>query len=120
MKVATAIAAHDFQLSIDGFNNIGGGERSADRFRKLQERQVVRSFFAEFADPGGIGLGEAIAEFFKLPVTDPYIPGRFNGSPALLKLKVTSPLNLSITHGHLCIKGRFGFEFVQNREEGTG
>jgi Molybdopterin oxidoreductase Fe4S4 domain len=35
-------------------------------------------------------------------------------------VKVTSPLNLSITHGHLCIKGRFGIEFVQNREEGTG
>ncbi len=32
-------------------------------------------------------------------------------------VKVTSPLDVSITHGHLCIKGRFGFEFVQNREE---
>jgi predicted molibdopterin-dependent oxidoreductase YjgC len=32
-------------------------------------------------------------------------------------VKVTSPLDVSITNGHLCIKGRFGFEFVQNREE---
>jgi predicted molibdopterin-dependent oxidoreductase YjgC len=32
-------------------------------------------------------------------------------------VKVTSPLDVTITHGHLCIKGRFGFEFVQNREE---
>ena len=31
-------------------------------------------------------------------------------------VKVTSPLDVNITHGHLCIKGRFGFEFVQNRE----
>jgi predicted molibdopterin-dependent oxidoreductase YjgC len=31
-------------------------------------------------------------------------------------VKVTSPLDVTITHGHLCIKGRFGFEFVQNRE----
>ena len=31
-------------------------------------------------------------------------------------VKVTSPLDASITDGHLCIKGRFGFEFVQNRE----
>ena len=31
-------------------------------------------------------------------------------------VKVTSPLDVSVTHGHLCIKGRFGFEFVQNRE----
>ena len=28
---------------------------------------------------------------------------------------MTSPLDSSVTHGHLCIKGRFGFEFVQNR-----
>jgi predicted molibdopterin-dependent oxidoreductase YjgC len=31
-------------------------------------------------------------------------------------VKVTSPLDVNITHGHLCIKGRFGFEFVQNKE----
>jgi predicted molibdopterin-dependent oxidoreductase YjgC len=30
-------------------------------------------------------------------------------------VKVTSPLDSSVTHGHLCIKGRFGFQFVQNR-----
>jgi len=32
-------------------------------------------------------------------------------------VKVTSPMDVSVAHGHLCIKGRFGFEFVQNREE---
>ncbi|HEY2383537.1 MAG TPA: 2Fe-2S iron-sulfur cluster-binding protein [Terriglobia bacterium] len=31
-------------------------------------------------------------------------------------VKVTSPMDVSVTHGHLCIKGRFGFEFVQNRD----
>jgi predicted molibdopterin-dependent oxidoreductase YjgC len=30
-------------------------------------------------------------------------------------VKVTSPLDSTVTDGHLCIKGRFGFEFVQNR-----
>jgi predicted molibdopterin-dependent oxidoreductase YjgC len=30
-------------------------------------------------------------------------------------VKVTSPLDSTITDGHLCIKGRFGFQFVQNR-----
>ena len=30
-------------------------------------------------------------------------------------VKVTSPWDHSVTNGHLCIKGRFGFEFVQNR-----
>ena len=32
-------------------------------------------------------------------------------------VKVTSPLDHDVTNGHLCIKGRFGFPFVQNREE---
>jgi predicted molibdopterin-dependent oxidoreductase YjgC len=30
-------------------------------------------------------------------------------------VKVTSPTDNSVTSGHLCIKGRFGFSFVQNR-----
>jgi predicted molibdopterin-dependent oxidoreductase YjgC len=33
-------------------------------------------------------------------------------------VKVTSPLDSSVTDGHLCIKGRFGFEFVNNRPPG--
>ena len=32
-------------------------------------------------------------------------------------VKVTSPLDHDVTNGHLCIKGRFGWQFVQNREE---
>jgi predicted molibdopterin-dependent oxidoreductase YjgC len=30
-------------------------------------------------------------------------------------LKVTSPMDHDVTSGHLCIKGRFGWQFVQNR-----
>jgi NADP-reducing hydrogenase subunit HndD len=30
-------------------------------------------------------------------------------------VKVTSPMDHDVTHGHLCIKGRFGWQFVQNR-----
>jgi predicted molibdopterin-dependent oxidoreductase YjgC len=30
-------------------------------------------------------------------------------------VKVMSPWDHSVTNGHLCIKGRFGFQFVQNR-----
>ncbi len=29
-------------------------------------------------------------------------------------VKVTSPLDHSVTHGHLCIKGRFGWSFTHN------
>jgi predicted molibdopterin-dependent oxidoreductase YjgC len=32
-------------------------------------------------------------------------------------VKVTSPLDQPITRGHLCIKGRFGFEFVELRKK---
>ncbi|MCL2583474.1 MAG: 2Fe-2S iron-sulfur cluster-binding protein [Streptosporangiales bacterium] len=32
-------------------------------------------------------------------------------------VKVTSPLESEVTHGHLCVKGRFGYEFVQNRPD---
>lgn len=32
-------------------------------------------------------------------------------------VKVTSPLESGVTHGSLCIKGRFGTTFVQNRTE---
>jgi predicted molibdopterin-dependent oxidoreductase YjgC len=35
-------------------------------------------------------------------------------------LKVTSPLDSSVTEGHLCIKGRFGFEFVNERPKTGG
>jgi predicted molibdopterin-dependent oxidoreductase YjgC len=31
-------------------------------------------------------------------------------------VKVTSPLDHSVTAGHLCVKGRFGFQFVQKRQ----
>jgi predicted molibdopterin-dependent oxidoreductase YjgC len=31
-------------------------------------------------------------------------------------VKVTSPLDSTVTEGHLCIKGRFGWQFVQPRE----
>ena len=35
-------------------------------------------------------------------------------------LKVTSPLDSSVTGGHLCVKGRFGFEFVNERPRTDG
>jgi predicted molibdopterin-dependent oxidoreductase YjgC len=34
-------------------------------------------------------------------------------------VKVTSPLDHEEGHGHLCIKGRFGWQFVQNRADRT-
>jgi predicted molibdopterin-dependent oxidoreductase YjgC len=31
-------------------------------------------------------------------------------------VKVTSPWDNQVTNGHLCIKGRFGFAYVQRRK----
>jgi predicted molibdopterin-dependent oxidoreductase YjgC len=35
-------------------------------------------------------------------------------------VKVTSPADHSVTNGHLCVKGRFGFQFVQRRRRREG
>ena len=35
-------------------------------------------------------------------------------------VKVTSPLDHDVTRGHLCVKGRFGFQFVQTRARNPG
>jgi predicted molibdopterin-dependent oxidoreductase YjgC len=32
-------------------------------------------------------------------------------------VKVTSPIDHSVTHGHLCIKGRFGWSFTHNLDK---
>ncbi|MBV8724178.1 MAG: (2Fe-2S)-binding protein [Candidatus Eremiobacteraeota bacterium] len=32
-------------------------------------------------------------------------------------VKVTSPVENGVTHGHLCVKGRFGYSYVQSRPE---
>lgn len=34
-------------------------------------------------------------------------------------VRITSPLDHSVTHGHLCIKGRFGWQFVNARQVGA-
>jgi predicted molibdopterin-dependent oxidoreductase YjgC len=34
-------------------------------------------------------------------------------------VKVSSPLDNSVTQGNLCIKGRFGWQFTQSREKGS-
>ncbi len=35
-------------------------------------------------------------------------------------VRVTSPLGHDVTRGHLCIKGRFGWQFVEGRASGDG
>ena len=35
-------------------------------------------------------------------------------------VRVLSPLDSGVTNGNLCVKGRFGFDFVQNRPPKRG
>jgi predicted molibdopterin-dependent oxidoreductase YjgC len=43
-----------------------------------------------------------------------HVSGTVGHAQARLE-KVTSPLDHDVSHGHLCVKGRFGFELVQRR-----
>src|SRR5213593_569487 len=66
MKIAAAVAAHNLELTIDGFDDIGGGERAPHALGVLQERQVVFAFFTQFADESRVGFLKPVAELFKL------------------------------------------------------
>ena len=87
MEVAAAVATHDFQLAVDGFNDVGGREGFSDRVGILQERQIVLALLAEVCDPRGIELGEAITKILELTVADLDVPRGLDGAPALLKLR---------------------------------
>jgi len=82
MEVAATVAAHDFELTVDGFGDVGGGQRTADGFGVIEESQVMLALFAQLGDE----VGKAVAELFELLVGDLQVPGRFDGAPALLKL----------------------------------
>ena len=86
LEITAAVAAQDFQLSIDGFDRVSGGKGPADRVRVGDEGQVVRPLLAHFGDEAGIAFGETIAELFELLLRHFHVPGSLDDAPALLKL----------------------------------
>jgi hypothetical protein len=88
LEISAAVAAHDFQLTIDGFDHIGGGKGTADGFGIEKKSQVMGALFSKLGDESGIGFGETIAKFFALLVGNLQVPRGFDGAPALLKLGV--------------------------------
>ena len=62
MEIAAAVAAHDFELTINGFDHVRGRQGAADRFRAMEKGQVMLALFAQFADESGICFGKAVAE----------------------------------------------------------
>src|SRR5215472_11954353 len=85
MKIAAAVAAQDFQLTVNRFHGLSGGERTTNRLRVAEEGQIVRTFLAQLGDEAGRGLSEAVTEFFELLVSELQIPAGFNRPPTLLK-----------------------------------
>ena len=85
VKVAATVATHDLELAVNSLDDVCGGEGFPHVFGVFQKRQEVRSLLVELADPGGIGVGESVTEFFELAVSDLDVPGGFDGAPALLK-----------------------------------
>ena len=86
VKVAAGIAAHDFELSVDSLDDIGGGEGPSDGFGIFEEGEIVGTFLAEHGDPGRVIIGKAVTEIFESAGTDVLAPGGLDRAPALLKL----------------------------------
>src|SRR5215831_8130630 len=86
LKISSAVATNDFQLTIDGFQGISGAQGAADSIWIFEEGQIVVSLFAQLGHEAGVAILEALTELFKLSGADLLIPGRFQGAPALLKL----------------------------------
>ena len=50
MEIAAAVAAHDFELTINGFDDVRGRQGAADGFRAMEKGQVMLALFAQFAE----------------------------------------------------------------------
>lgn len=88
VEIATAVAAHNFQLAMDGFDDVGGGKRTTDGIWISEEGQVVLALLAQFGDEGWVGIEEAITELVQRLVAHFRAPARLDHPPTLLKLGV--------------------------------
>ena len=75
LKVTTAVAADDFELTIHGFDRIGSGQGTTNGIGILEEGEIVVAFLAQFRHKSRIVVVEALAEFFELSDADLFIPG---------------------------------------------
>src|SRR2546425_5824528 len=86
MEVAAAVAAHDLELAVDGFDEIGRGKKPAHIFGVLQKGQIMFSFFAKVGYPRRVGFGKMVAKLLELILSDVDIPTRLNRAPAFVEL----------------------------------
>ena len=117
---AIAVAGRGFDARISTEFAVAAARVRVRLLRQLHRRlsRRVRSWPRASTTPRGRRLGREQAD--RDDTICPYC-----GVGCTLELhvqddeivKVTSPLDHPITRGNLCIKGRFGFQFVQNRED---
>ena len=88
--------------------------------RRLPDRRADVQERARPAAGGHVGRVAADRDRHHLPVLRRRLHARSSTSRTTEIVKVTSPLDHAVTRGHLCIKGRFGWQFVQNRPPADG
>ena len=87
MEVAAAVAAHNFELAVEGLDDVGGGQRPADDVRVVEESQVMISLFTDLANEAGrVGL-EALAEVLERDGGDLGIPSRLQRPNTLVEFR---------------------------------
>ena len=73
---------------------------------------------------GRLGPGTKRARLSDRIQSGPYCGVRLHADLAQFRddkiVRVDSPIESSVTHGSLCIKGRFGWQFVQIRANAKG
>ena len=87
MEGTAAVAAHHFELAIEGLDDVGGGQRAADDVRGVEEGPVRLPFFADLAhEAGRVGL-EALAEVLERGGGDLGIPSRLQRPNTLVEFR---------------------------------
>src|SRR5579885_171439 len=87
MEGTAAVAAHNFELAVEGLDDVGGGQRPADDVRVVEESQVMISLFTDLANEAGrVGL-EALAEVLERDGGDLGIPSRLQRPNTLVEFR---------------------------------
>ena len=115
---AIAVAGRGFDARISTEYDVTAARLGVRVLRQLHRRLPDRGADArveyEHAPGGHLGRVRADGHHHDLPLLRRRLQPELHVQDNTI-VKVTSPMDHDVTHGHLCVKGRFGFEFVQRR-----
>jgi hypothetical protein len=80
LERTSMIAAHDFELAVNGLDEVGRGERAANWVGVIQEGEVVIPFFADFAHEERGARLKMLAQVLERGGSDRGVPGRLQGA----------------------------------------